>query len=173
MDSATDAVTDTATDVTTPDATMPADTTTSTDTMSTDAASTDAATEAPVVAPDVSAPVLSAENPGMLASTVIGTQVFTTNQPSTTEFTQTELTERPADWTDIAKVDDIVFNPEGDVVGYIADIGGFLGIGAKRVLLGVDALHLTRVGEDVFYATNFTEDELRALPDFDDATVMR
>ena len=132
-----------------------------------------ATTEQVVEAPDVAAPILSAENPGMLASAVIGTRVYTTNQPSTAVFTETEMTERPADWADIAQVDDIVFNSNGDVVGYIADIGGFLGIGAKKVLLGVDALHMTRVGNDVFYATNFTEEELRALPDFDNATVMR
>ena len=56
------------------------------------------------------------------------------------------------------------------VVGYIADIGGFLGIGAKKVLLGVDAIHLVTVGNDTFFATNYTKQELQALPDFDEKT---
>ena len=171
VDNPTDSVgtTDTATGMTGTDTTGA--TTTTTDVATTTGSA--ATTEQVVEAPDVAAPILSAENPGMLASAVIGTRVYTTNQPSTAVFTETEMTERPADWADIAQVDDIVFNSNGDVVGYIADIGGFLGIGAKKVLLGVDALHMTRVGNDVFYATNFTEEELRALPDFDNATVMR
>ncbi len=172
VDNPTDSVgtTDTATGMTGTDTTTGATTTTTDVATTTGSAAT---TEQVVEAPDVAAPILSAENPGMLASAVIGTRVYTTNQPSTAVFTETEMTERPADWADIAQVDDIVFNSNGDVVGYIADIGGFLGIGAKKVLLGVDALHMTRVGNDVFYATNFTEEELRALPDFDNATVMR
>ena len=100
-------------------------TTTTTDVATTTGSA--ATTEQVVEAPDVAAPILSAENPGMLASAVIGTRVYTTNQPSTAVFTETEMTERPADWADIAQVDDIVFNSNGDVVGYIADIGGFLG----------------------------------------------
>ena len=44
---------------------------------------------------------------------------------------------------------------------------------AETQALGVDALHLTRVGEDVFYATNFTKEELEALPDFDSTTVLK
>lgn len=116
---------------------------------------------------------LSAENPGITASWLQGRAIYTTNQPSTTEWTDATGDAVPGDWNEIATVSDIVMSPDGQVMGYIADIGGFLGIGAKKVLLGVDALHMTRVGNDVFYATNFTEEELRALPDFDNATVMR
>lgn len=83
------------------------------------------------------------------------------------------LAERPAEWTDIAKVGDIVVDADGNVLGYVADIGGFLGIGAKQVLLGKDALHFVRIGDDAFFATNFTREELEALPDFDKSTVMQ
>ncbi|ARJ68561.1 PRC-barrel domain-containing protein [Paracoccus contaminans] len=132
-----------------------------------------AAAPAAAVAPDVNAPVLSAENPGMLGSWIMNRRIWTTNQPSSSAWNNTTLTERPADWTDIAKVDDIVLDPQGNVLGYIADIGGFLGLGAKRVLLGKDALHFARVGDDEFYATNFTKEELQALPEFDATTVMK
>lgn len=160
--------------------TMPATTTetmpATTDTMpaTTEPAVVAPATEAaaPVVAPDVNAPAISAEDPGMLGSWAMKRHIWTTNQPSSTAWETVDMTERPADWSDIAKVDDIVMDHQGNLLGYVADIGGFLGIGAKRVLLGKDVLHFVRVGDDAFFATNFTKEELQALPDFDNATVM-
>lgn len=167
---ATTATTETTTTETT---TAPATTTTTVPADGTVATTTAAPADAAVVAPDVNAPVMSADNPGMLGSYIMNRRIWTTNQPSSTAWESTTLTERPAEWTDIAKVDDIVVDPEGNVLGYIADIGGFLGLGAKRVLLGKDALHFVTVGDDAFFATNFTKEELQALPDFDATTVLK
>lgn len=153
----------------TPAPMTPADGTTTT---TTDMTTTDT-TGAVVVAPDVDAPALSADNPGMLGSWLLNRRIWTTNQPSSTAWDDPVLTERPAEWTDIAKVGDIVVDADGNVLGYVADIGGFLGIGAKQVLLGKDALHFVRIGDDAFFATNFTREELEALPDFDKSTVMQ
>lgn len=153
----------------TPAPMTPADGTTTT---TTDMTTTDT-TGAVVVAPDVDAPELSADNPGMLGSWLLNRRIWTTNQPSSTVWDDPVLTERPAEWTDIAKVGDIVVDADGNVLGYVADIGGFLGIGAKQVLLGKDALHFVRIGDDAFFATNFTREELEALPDFDKSTVMQ
>lgn len=128
---------------------------------------------APVVAPDVKAPEISAENRGRLGSWITTRHIWTTNQPSTTEWTDPQLTARPAEWQDIARISDIVLDDSNAVVGYIADIGGFLGIGAKKVLLGTDAIHPVTIGKDSFFATNFTKAELEALPNFDENTVVK
>jgi len=137
-------------------------------------AAADAAGKAPVAPPDVNPPMISEADPGVLGSWVTSRRIWTTNEPSSTEWSQPEsLEERPAEWQDIAKVNDIVLDDSGQVVGYIADIGGFLGIGAKKVLLGVDAIHMISVGNDTFFATNYTKEELQALPDFDEKTVRR
>lgn len=134
----------------------------------------DAAAEAPVVVPDVNAPAISEADPGQLGSWVTSRRIWTTNQPSSIEWTDPQLQERPVEWQDIAKVNDVVLDDSGtQVMGYIADIGGFLGIGAKKVLLGVDAIHLISVGNDTFFATNYTKAELQALPDFDEKTVRK
>lgn len=177
-DKADDAATAGTATTTTTTETVPATTATTetTTTETTTAPATDTTTvpaDAAVVAPDVNAPVMSADNPGMLGSYIMNRRIWTTNQPSSTAWESTTLTERPAEWTDIAKVDDIVVDPEGNILGYIADIGGFLGLGAKRVLLGKDALHFVTVGDDAFFATNFTKEELQALPDFDATTVLK
>lgn len=133
----------------------------------------DAAAEAPVVAPDVNAPAISEADPGLLGSWLTSRRIWTTNEPSSTVWDNPDLSERPAEWQDIAKVNDVVLDESGQIVGYIADIGGFLGIGAKKVLLGVDAIHLIAVGNDTFFATNYTKPELEALPDFDEKTVRK
>lgn len=136
-------------------------------------AAQDAAEAAPVTPPDVNAPAISEAEPGVLSSWVTSRRIWTTNQPSSTEWVAPTLEERPAEWQDIAKVNDIVMDDSGQVVGYVADIGGFLGIGAKKVLLGEDAIHLISVGNDTFFATNYTKAELEALPDFDEKTVRK
>lgn len=122
---------------------------------------------------DMGAAAMPAGHPGMLGSWIMNRRIWTTNQPSSTEWSNTTLSERPADWTDIAKIDDIMIDAQGNITGYVADIGGFLGLGAKQVLLNKDALHFVQIGEDAFFATNFTREELEALPDFDNTTVMR
>lgn len=141
------------------------------------AAEAEAAAKPEVVAPDVRPPAISEAEPGVLASWITSRRIWTTNEPSSTPWNDsaldTALAARPATWQDIAKVDDIVLDDQGQLVGYIADIGGFLGIGAKKVLLGTEAIHLIQIGSERFYATNFTKAELEALPDFNPATVLK
>ena len=137
------------------------------------AATGDMSAEAPVTPPDVNPPAISEADPGVLSSWLTSRRIWTTNQPSSTEWVDPQVEERPAEWQDIAKVNDVVLDDSGQVVGYIADIGGFLGIGAKKVLLGVDAIHLVTIGNDTFFATNYTKAELEALPDFDEKTVRK
>ena len=136
----------------------------------------DAVTEAvpQVTPPDVNPPAISEAEPGVLSSWVTSRNIWTTNQPSSTVWVDPTLEKRPGEWQNIAKVNDIVLDDSGEhVVGYVADIGGFLGIGAKKVLLGEDAIHLVTVGNDTFFATNYTKQELQALPDFDEKTVRK
>ena len=143
-----------------------------TDTTGTDSATT-TTTTVTATSGDAGAAAMTADHPGMLGSWIMNRRIWTTNQPSSTEWAGTTLTERPAEWTDIAKVDDLVVDAQGNITGYVADIGGFLGLGAKQVLLNPDALHFVQIGDDAFFATNFTREELEALPDFDTTTVLR
>lgn len=114
---------------------------------------------------------LSAENPGLTASWLQGRAIYTTNQPSTTAWTDATGDAVPAEWNEIATVSDIVMSPEGEVMGYIADIGGFLGMGTHSVLLDRDVLNMAQFGDDTVLATNYSQEELEALPEFDMDTV--
>ena len=139
-----------------------------------DEVAADAAAPPAVIAPDVNPPAISEAEPGILSSWVTSRNIWTTNQPSSTVWVDPALEKRPGEWQNIAKVNDIVLDDSGEhVVGYVADIGGFLGIGAKKVLLGPGAIHLLTIGDETFFATNYTKEELEALPDFDEKTVRK
>lgn len=116
---------------------------------------------------------VSGLNHSVLGTWMIGKTIWTTEQPKGSGWDgYADLTERPADWDQIGGVEDIVIAASGEVEGYVADIGGFLGIGAKRVLLSPDQLHVMTLNGDTFLATHYTADELRGLPAFDEETVM-
>ncbi|MFD1481537.1 PRC-barrel domain-containing protein [Paracoccus nototheniae] len=164
---AQDATTPPATDAmpaeTMPAETMPAETMPADGTMATETAPADMS--------DMEV-TLSAENPGLTANWLQGRAIYTTNEPSTTEWTDATGDAIPGEWNEIATVSDIVMSPDGQVMGYIADIGGFLGMGTHTVLLDNDALNMAQFGDDTVLATNYSQEELEALPEFDTDTIM-
>ncbi|WP_222182278.1 PRC-barrel domain-containing protein [Geminicoccus harenae] len=64
----------------------------------------------------------------------------------------------------IGEIDDVLMTPEGQVTAVSAEVGGFLGINEKDVVIEID--QLTR-GENGL-VTNLTKEQLEALPDWDD-----
>ncbi|MDO5614365.1 MAG: PRC-barrel domain-containing protein [Paracoccus sp. (in: a-proteobacteria)] len=110
---------------------------------------------------------VTAAQPGVTASWLSSRSIWTTNQPSTTAWVDVTTTERPDEWEQIADVSDLVLTDDGHLVGYTADIGGFLGMGGHTVLLDRDALHVVRFGDDAYLVTNYTKEELEAMPEFD------
>ncbi len=71
----------------------------------------------------------------------------------------------------IAEVGDIILTPEGQVDALLVDFGGFLGIGQKRVAVGIDNLEFTTDANGAQYVwLNVTRDQLEAAPDYDEAT---
>ncbi|MFN3526316.1 MAG: hypothetical protein ACK4YU_09520 [Paracoccus sp. (in: a-proteobacteria)] len=115
---------------------------------------------------------LSAENRGITSSWLADRSIYTTNEPSSTQWTETTGDTVPGEWNEIGNVSDLVMTVDGELVGYVADIGGFLGLGTHTVLLDQDMLHIAQFGDDVVLATNYTQEELEALPEFDTDTVM-
>lgn len=115
---------------------------------------------------------LSPENQGITASWLTDRSVYTTNQPSNSQWNEVAGGNRPDDWNDIGSISDLVLTPEGELIGYVADIGGFLGLGTHTVLLDGDMLHVARFDDEIVMATNFTQEELEALPEFDPDNVM-
>ncbi len=62
---------------------------------------------------------------------------------------------------DVARIADVKMSPDGKIQAAEIDVGGFLGIGSRRVAVPVDDLHLKG---DRIEATSMTADEIRNQP---------
>lgn len=73
-----------------------------------------------------------------------------------------------ADLTEIGEIEDIVLSQDGQVQGFTTDVGGFLGIGEKTVMIPLDEIRLARAAdaENLTVITRLDEDALRDLPEF-------
>jgi len=137
---------------------------------------------APMTAPAAAmdATMLSEANPGISADWFEGLAIYTTNQPATTAWDDEADwgTARPDDWTQIGEVEDVILSADGQVIGYSADIGGFLGMGERNVLLSPDLVRLADFddavlwGDSTVFVTNHTQEELEALPEIADGALL-
>ena len=91
---------------------------------------------------------------GMSADDFIGTTVYGANDEN------------------VGSIEDVILSSDGNTVeGVILDVGGFLGIGAKSVAVGMDNLSFMSDadGENYLY-TQFTQEQLEAQPEYDEST---
>jgi hypothetical protein len=74
-----------------------------------------------------------------------------------------------AGWNDIGEIEDIVLSKDGEMIGVVGEIGGFLGVGDKHVMIPIGDVRLTAV-DDRSYAlvTRFNEEQLEQLPSVDE-----
>ncbi len=74
------------------------------------------------------------------------------------------------DGEDIAEVGDILLTQDGQIDAMLVDFGGFLGLGQKRVAVGMDNLEFAanENGDLVIYS-DFTREQLEAAPEYDEA----
>jgi sporulation protein YlmC with PRC-barrel domain len=54
-----------------------------------------------------------------------------------------------ADGKEIGEIEDVVLNMDGSVAAVVLEVGGFLGIGEKDVLVEWDALEITTENNDI------------------------
>lgn len=110
-------------------------------------------------------------DPAMLIRTrdITGGEIYTTNSADdewNADFMHEEVN---ADWNQIGTIEDIVLNHSGEVVGIVAEIGGFLDIGDKHVMLNVDDLNLVAVDDVRYtYVTRFSEEQLEEMQGVDE-----
>lgn len=76
-----------------------------------------------------------------------------------------------ADDANVGEIGDLVLTADGKIDAYIIDVGGFLGMGEKKVAVGGDNLvfMIDSNGKKYLYTT-FTKDQLNAHPAFDEST---
>lgn len=68
----------------------------------------------------------------------------------------------------IAEVDDLVLGPDGQVQGFVMDVGGFLGIGSREVAVGFDEAQVlsNEAGDEYRVHIDATEEQLESLPEY-------
>ena len=138
------------------------------------AAEGEAAPTTPPVAEGETDPEAAPAAPAMLAGWMIGKMIWTRGAPAADAPAPQDrpLTALPDGWVEVGRIDDLVISPSGEVLGYVADIGGFLGLGVRRVVLAHDRLHLLEVAGKHQFVTEASRAELEALPGLD-ASVLR
>lgn len=101
---------------------------------------------------------------------ITGGNVYTTNEADDEGWDAGVVYDEVAGgWNQIGEIEDILLSRDGQVIGIVAEVGGFLDIGDKHVALSVDDLNLVAVdGEDYAYVTRYNEEELENLPDVDE-----
>jgi hypothetical protein len=73
------------------------------------------------------------------------------------------------DWNDIGEIEDIILDRSGQMVGVVAEIGGFLDVGDKHVMIPVGDMRLTPVDDKRYViVTRFTEEQLEEMPSVDE-----
>ena len=73
------------------------------------------------------------------------------------------------DFRQIGEIEDIVLDQGGQMIGIVAEVGGFLDIGDKHVMVPVEDIRLTAVDDTSFsYITRLSEEQLEELPSVDE-----
>ena len=72
---------------------------------------------------------------------------------------------------DIAEVGDILLDQSGQIEAMLIDFGGFLGMGQKRVAVGLDNIDFaSNENGDIVVYTDFTREQLEAAPEYNEET---
>merc|ERR1711974_46020 len=72
-------------------------------------------------------------------------------------------------WETVGEIEDIVLDKTGQMKGIVAEIGGFLDIGDKHVMLPVEDVRLVPVDNESYaVVTQASQEELRDLEEVDE-----
>jgi hypothetical protein len=102
---------------------------------------------------------------------ITGGNVYTTNEADDEGWDPEYMYDTVgADWNQIGEIEDLVLNQNGQIVGIVAEVGGFLDIGDKHVVIEVNDLNLVAVDDTTYaYVTRLNEEDLEAMQDVDEA----
>lgn len=112
----------------------------------------------------------SAEDGLIRSRDITGGIVYTTNAADDEGWDASTTYDGVAsDWNQIGEIEDLVLTSDGRVTGIVAEVGGFLDIGDKHVVLSVQDLNLVAVDDQTYaYVTRFNEEQLEQLPNVDE-----
>ena len=118
-----------------------------------------------------SSPAMPAPSEVVMADDIEGAAIVSLEGDYNQEIWQDSdpLQAMMADLSEIGSVEDVALAPDGRMIGVTTDVGGFIGIGQKTVLIPLEDIRLVRAesGSDVSIVTRLGQDQLRDLPEFE------
>lgn len=103
---------------------------------------------------------------------ITGGAVYTTNEANDEGegWDMTEYDEVNSEWNQIGEIEDLVMSQDGKLTGIVVEVGGFLDIGDKHVLLSVKDAKLVPVDNMSYtFVTRFNEEDIEAMNGVDEA----
>lgn len=102
---------------------------------------------------------------------ITGGAIYTTNQADDEGWDpEMRYDTVGADWNEIGEIEDLVLSEDGQIVGIVAEIGGFLDIADKHVVISVQDLNLVAVDDASYmYVTRLSEEQLESMEGVDEA----
>ena len=118
--------------------------------------------------PDAPAATAAATKPGeametglLRASALEGVDIYTIDVTGQTTWDDgVAYTEVDADWDKIGEVEDLVLDADGNVVGAIAEVGGFLGLGEKEVVLKPEEVAYVITKDKIAVVSGLSKEQL-------------
>ncbi len=115
---------------------------------------------------------MSLDDPANLIRTrdITGGDVYTTNAANDEGWSMdTVYSEIGADWNDIGEIEDIILNKDGQMIGIVAEIGGFLDIADKHVMIPISDVNLVAVDDRTYaFVTKHSEETLEQMESVDE-----
>ena len=104
---------------------------------------------------------------------ITGGNVYTTNVANDEDWTNWDSDEVydsvDNEWTQIGEIEDIVLSRSGEMKGLVVEVGGFLDIGDKHVMISVDDVSLVAVDDQTYgYVTRLSEEQLESMDAVDE-----
>lgn len=100
---------------------------------------------------------------------ITGGTIYTMNEADENWGMNTEYSEVSSDWENIGEIEDIVLSKDGEMIGIVAEVGGFLDIGDKHVMIPVENVRLVAVDDETYsYVTRYSEEQLEEMEAVDE-----
>ncbi|WP_135504272.1 PRC-barrel domain-containing protein [Roseovarius aestuariivivens] len=102
---------------------------------------------------------------------ITGGAIYTMNEASDEGWDETMMYEEVgSDWNEIGEIEDIVLSRNGKMTGVVAEVGGFLDIADKHVMLPIEDVKLVPVDQAGYViVTKYNEEDLEDLDEVHEA----
>ncbi len=101
---------------------------------------------------------------------ITGGTIYTVNEANDEGWNASTVYEEVgAEWNDIGEIEDVVLSRDGKMIGIVAEVGGFLDIADKHVMISIDDVNLVAVDDQSYaYVTRLNEEDLESMEGVDE-----